>query len=221
MSESTAVEGAEPSSPLERSTFPLTSLPIELHLRVLHYCIMAPIPIVNSCIPRANQHGIAISEAAGQELINPGIIFTCKLYAAEGLAIAYASNTFLFTNISSSKYFKPSSRDFYSKIQNLIVRHDILEGRVYRKCNVGTVDWLRHFWSPRVLQIDFRAGVWEHYHYMFDELEHDFEQAVSQGISLSRLTVTGLACNTPAKFLTQMAPLLQPGGRVSISFEPD
>ena len=71
------------------------------------------------------------------------------------------------------------------------------------------------------MQIDFRAGVWEHYHYMFDKLGHNFEQAVSQGISLSRLTVTGLACNTPTKFLTQMAPLLQPGGRVALSFEPD
>ena len=162
-------------------SFPLASLSIELHLRMLQYCIVAPIPIVNPCTPRANQHGIAVSEAAGQELINPGIIFTCKLYAAEGLAIAYASNTFLFTNISSSKYFKPSSRDFYSKIQNLIVRHDILEGRVYRKCIVGTVDWLSHFWSLRVLQIDFRARVWEYYHYIFDELEHNFEQAVSPG----------------------------------------
>ena len=78
-------------------TFPFRRLPMELQLLMLQYFLVSPIPILNAGIPLDRQKYIAKGEQNGQDHLCPNIIFTCKLYHAEGLPLLYGRNTFMYT----------------------------------------------------------------------------------------------------------------------------
>ena len=135
----------------KQPSFPLTELPLEIQFNVLRQCIVAPVPTVKSTIPGY----IPLFGEAGA----PGILRTCKIYATEGLRIAYALNTFCY-----SAYFDNSLLSqlpfFHRYIENLRLRH------VYKTANPFSVaqgcaymvGWLfRNAWQHETKELHYSS----------------------------------------------------------------
>ena len=77
--------------------FPLTRLPIEVQLLILRHILVSPAPIINPSVPLCAQNYLVRGEEKGQHQINPGMIFTSKLFYVEGLRLLYSQNEFMYT----------------------------------------------------------------------------------------------------------------------------
>ncbi|KAL8823339.1 MAG: hypothetical protein Q9191_005949 [Dirinaria sp. TL-2023a] len=94
----------------------LTTLPFELQLEILQYCVVATAPLLNlgqkSEVTAEFQH--PENDPRGQDELSLSILATCRVYHAEGWKMLWKHNTFVFsddalrpTRGSISQYLRP------------------------------------------------------------------------------------------------------------------
>ena len=107
--------------------FSLTTLPMEIQLRVLHDCLVTDAPLINFGLPRDTVQFLVEGERRGQEEICLSIIFTCRTYHAEGWKILLEGNAFTYASATPvTPFIGPALKDstWYIKIRRLAFRHD-------------------------------------------------------------------------------------------------
>ncbi|MCJ1226921.1 hypothetical protein MMC12_003576 [Toensbergia leucococca] len=224
--------------------FALTSLPMELQLRILHYSLVSPLPILDAGFSDLERFYLTEGDERGQDRINPHILFTCKLYYVEGLVMLYTRNTFLY-NPHDLGYVDPipahtslTGIERLSMIENLCVR------RVYYRDEepihrvVDVMDWLAKFTNVQNFQVDFAIRSFKDVNSLSYPLDSPLltrlisdmtseaericnirKQAMGGDGLLDTLLLTGLEANDPfLRFFVvrTMSRLLRLGGRFGI-----
>lgn len=226
----------------------LTSLPMELQLRVLRACVVADTPIIDMRVHRALS-GYASrveKEHRGQEDIHFRILATCRVYHEEGWKMFWQQNTFTFLRFWEAGSYRSSGFPSipeaferlprYTMLRHLSLRYggEDLAGEGIMTI-MNTVYLVQDLPAIETLNLDNAVSIdtWNAYSRSpaycpmkyatrhLDAIRDDLDEGdLMHDGHLRQITFTGMYLDEEILLLIALSHLWKPGGRLGRLIDP-